>query len=201
MQGLSPKHHAFVLAYIEGPTMGHAGKSAVKAGYSAKSAQQQGTLLLDRPDIREAIADIHAEATAMTTITKARVMAELGRVAFTKMNRIVEWKPTLREVKAADPEFDQPEVVEIGNTVRLLPSDQIDPDAMAAVAEISEGQHGVKVKMHPKVAALTELGRHLGIAQKIAHTGPDGTGPVETITREMTAEQAADFYRQTLDEG
>lgn len=179
--------------------MGHAGKSAVKAGYSAKSAQQQGTLLLDRPDIRAAIADVQAEASAMTTITKARVMAELGRIAFTRITEIVEWKPTSETLRKGDVEEDQPEVVEVGNTVRLLQSDQIDPNALSAVAEVSEGQHGVKVKMHGKVPALVELGRHLGIAQKIAHTGPDGTGPVETITREMTAEQAADFYRQTLE--
>lgn len=180
--------------------MGQAAKSAVVAGYSARSAQQQATLLLDRQDIREAIADIRAEAVAMTTITKARVMAELGRVAFTKINRIVEWKPTQQTIREGDAEEDRPEVVEIGNSVRLIPSEQIDADSMAAVAEVSEGQHGVKVKMHPKVPALVELGRHLGIAQKIAHTGPDGTGPVQTITSEMTAEQAADFYRRTLDE-
>lgn len=201
MNGLSPKHHAFVLAYIEGPTMGHAAKSAVKAGYSAKSAAQQATLLLDRPDIRAAIADVQAEATAMTTITKARVMAELGRIAFTKIDRIVEWKPTQQTIREGDAAEDLPEVVEIGNSVRLIPSDQIDPNAIAAVAEVSEGQHGVKVKMHAKVPALVELGRHLGVATKVALTGPNGTGPVETITTEMTAEQAADFYRRTLEEG
>lgn len=181
--------------------MGHAAKSAVKAGYSARSAAQQGVDLLKRPDIRAAIADVHAEATAMTTITKARVMAELGRIAFTKIDRIVEWEPTRETTRPGNPDEDMPEVVEMGNSVRLLPSRDIDPDAIAAVAEVSEGQHGVKVKMHAKVPALVELGRHLGVAQKVALTGPNGTGPVETITTEMTAEQAADFYRRTLEEG
>lgn len=181
--------------------MGHAAKSAVVAGYSAKNAMQQGSLLLDRPDIREAIADIQAEATAMTTITKARVMAELGRVAFTKINHIVEWNPTSKTIREGNAEEDIPEVVEIGNSVRLIPSDQIHPHYLAAVAEVSEGPNGVKVKMHAKGPALVELGRHLGVATKVALTGPNGTGPVETITTEMTAEQAADFYRRTLEEG
>lgn len=199
MNELIPQHLAFVLAYTEGPTMGRAAKSAVKAGYSAKGAAQQGVELMKRPDIRAAIADIQAEAVAMTIITKARVMAELGRIAFTKIDRIVEWKPTRETIRKGDVEKDQPEVVEVGNSVRLIPSDQIDPNAIAAVAEISEGPNGVKVKMHNKTAALIELGRHLGVATKVALTGPTGEGPVETITLEMTSLEAEEYYRRTLD--
>lgn len=201
MDSLNTNQRAFVLAYVEGETMGNATKSAVKAGYSPDTADVQGSRLLRNVWVRKALDDIYDEAQAITKITKTRVMAELGRIAFSDIRAVVEWEPRENVQREADPEADQPMVVEIGNTLRLIPSEDIPTATAAAIAEISEGQHGVKVKMHPKMAALTELGRHLGIAQKIAHTGPDGTGPVQTITREMTAEQAADFYRQTLDEG
>ncbi len=47
--------------------------------------------------------------------------------------------------------------------VKVKASDELTDDAAATLAEVSEGEHGLKIKMHDKVKALELLGRHHGI--------------------------------------
>lgn len=192
---LNPKQLKFVAAYTSGPTMGNGAKSAVKAGFSKLTADD----LLASPGVRKAIDDIRAEAEAMSKIGKAKAMAALGRIAFTDIREIITWSTVVEETG----EVDENGVHETRTRTEVVLTDwaKLNPSAAAAIAEIRQTKDGLSVKMHSKVAALTELGRHLGVAQKFAHTGPTGEGPVETITRGMTAEEAGDFYRRTLDEG
>lgn len=71
--------------------------------------------------------------------------------------------------------------------------------ARALFAGVKETQHGVEVKMHDQMAALNNTARHLGMfPSKVELTGKDG-GPIETVTTEMTAEEAAAAYKGTLD--
>lgn len=194
---LNSKQSAFVTAYTSGPTMGHGAKSAVKAGYSAKNAAQQACDLLKHPAVMKAIDDIQVEAGALAKIGKAKAMGELGRIAFADIRQIVRWWTVVEETGELDDEGVP--VTRTRRVYELTDWAKVNPSAAAAIAEIRETKDGFVVKMHAKVPALVELGRHLGVAQKVALTGPTGEGPVETITREMTAEQAAEFYRRTLD--
>lgn len=200
LKDLNQNQLAFVLAYVEGDTLGNATQSAIKAGYTPDNAARQGyDLLTKNASVRKAIDDFNAEAIARTKITKDRVMAELGRIGFADIRSVVNWGAPGDAVRDGGADTGAPDVTENRNALRLVSSDEVHPGAAAAIAEISQGPHGLKVKMHSKTAALVELGRHLGIAQKVALTGPTGEGPVETITREMTAEQAAEYYRRTLE--
>ncbi len=190
---LSDRQAAFVTAYTSGPTIGNAAASAVASGYSEHSAPD----LLEHPAVRKAIDDIRTEAEALTKISKAKAMGELGRVAFADIRQIVRWWTVVEETGELDDEGVP--VTRTRRVYELTDWAKLNPSAAAAIAEIRETKDGFVVKMHAKVPALIELGRHLGVAQKVALTGPTGEGPVETITREMTAEQAAEFYRRTLD--
>jgi hypothetical protein len=48
-----------------------------------------------------------------------------------------------------------------GVLVRVKSSTELSDDDAAAVAEVSQTAHGIKVKLHDKVGALEKLGRHL----------------------------------------
>jgi Terminase small subunit len=50
------------------------------------------------------------------------------------------------------------------NTLSGKPSEEMDPDIAAAIAQISQGPNGqVRVRLHDKHAALVSIGKHLGM--------------------------------------
>lgn len=196
MNPLTPKQRAFVDAYLVGPSVGIASASAVAAGYSAETAPD----LMVNPAIRKAIEDAQAESAAATGITLARVMAELGRIGFSDLREILQWRTLV--IETGEENEDGEPITKVTTELILKDYAELSPAAAACISEIKRARDGaITVKLHPKVAALVELGRHLGVSTKIAHTGPSGEGPVETITRDMTAEQAADLYVRILEQG
>ncbi|MCJ2069394.1 terminase small subunit [Methylobacterium sp. J-030] len=196
MNPLNPRQHAFVRAFLVGETAGIASASAVAAGYSADSAPD----LMKNPSVVKAIADAQAEAAAATGITMARVAAELARIGFSDLREVLQWRTLI--IETGDENDDGEPITKVSTELVLKDWAELSPSAAACISEIKRSRDGsITVKLHPKVAALVELGRHLGLPTKVALSGSSGEGPVELITREMTAEEAADLYRRTLDEG
>src|SRR5690625_847346 len=60
----------------------NATQAAIRAGYSPKSAGQQGSELLKNPNVRAYIDARLAELSARTGVNQERIMRELARVAF-----------------------------------------------------------------------------------------------------------------------
>lgn len=64
------------------------------------------------------------------------------------------------------------EAMEACHGLTLVGADDIDDDTAAAIAEISDGREGLKVKLHDKKGALVDIGRHLGMFRdKVEHFG------------------------------
>lgn len=165
----------------------NATQAATRAGYSADTAQQQGSRLLSNVVVGKAIADAMAERSVRTRVTADRVLTELARIGFGDIRSVVAWRANVSETDKVD-EDGVPETRAF-NEVELIGSDIIDHDAAAAVAEISQTKDGaIKVKMHNKVSALQEIGRHLGVAQKVEHAGSDGGPPVFTFKLDRPAQ-------------
>ncbi|KAB7788027.1 terminase small subunit [Methylorubrum populi] len=165
----------------------NATQAAIRAGYSEDTAKQQGSRLLTNVDVGKAVADAIAERSVRTRVTADRVLTELARIGFGDIRSVVAWRANTAETGKED-EDGVPETRAF-NEVELIGSDIIDHDAAAAIAEISQGKDGaLKVKMHNKVAALQEMGRHLGIAQKVEPVGPDGAPPVFTFKLDRPAQ-------------
>lgn len=140
---LTPKQAAFVREYLADL---NATQAAVRAGYSERTAKQQGQRLLTKADVAAAIAAAQAERSARTQVTTDAVVAELAKVAFSDMRSFVEWGPA---------------------GVALKDSKALSAGAAACVAEVSqttsESGGSLKFKLHGKVQALELLGRHLGM--------------------------------------
>lgn len=126
----------------------NATQAAIRAGYSARTAEQQGPRLLGNVGIASAIAERMNARARRTEITQDRVLQEYARLAFIDPSKL----------------FDE--------SGRPLPIQQIDEDTRRAiigvdVATVGNDQMGVgevlKLRLADKRAALDSLARHLGM--------------------------------------
>lgn len=140
---LTDKQTAFVREYLIDL---NATQAAIRAGYSARTAASQGQRLLKNAEVAAAVTDAQKARAARTEVTADQVVAELAKVAFSRMGDFVTWGP---------------------GGVTLRDSASLSPDAAACVAEVSEttsqGGGSLKFKLHSKTQALELLGRHLGL--------------------------------------
>lgn len=71
----------------------NATQAAIRAGYSEKTARSQGQRLLTNVDIAKSIEEAMEARSERTQITSDSVVAELGGIAFTKLNETGIIKP------------------------------------------------------------------------------------------------------------
>lgn len=77
MAELTPKQQRFVEEYLVDL---NATQAAIRAGYSAKTAEQQAFQLLQKTSVSEAVSQQRAKLSERTMRTVADVMADIGRV-------------------------------------------------------------------------------------------------------------------------
>lgn len=175
---LTSKQRAFVREYLIDL---NATQAAIRAGYSAKTANEQASRLLANVKIAGAIAAAMKIRAERTEITADRVVNELAKIGFADIRKAVKWTSSLI-TEEDNPDGGDVLVVKhiVTNNIQIVASEEIDEDTAAAIAEISQNATGgIKVKLHDKRAALVDLGRHLGIFKdKVELTGKDG-GPVQ----------------------
>lgn len=158
---LTPKQALFVSEIL---IDGNASAAARRAGYSERTARQIGDENLSKPDIAEAIAKAQAKRLERNEITAERVLAELARVAFFDVRKLLNPDGTMK------------------------PLDQLDDDTAAAIAgldlaEICDAEGapiGVlkKIKIADKLTALDKLARHLGLLQDKVKLVNDEDNPI-----------------------
>lgn len=166
---LTPKQARFVEEYLVDL---NATQAAIRAGYSQPTAYAIGFENLSKPQIAEAIAEAQLERSRRTGITADRVLQELARVGLSNLSDVTNWGT--KEVAFgfdADGKRLRPE--DIGDAavvkyvdapfVQPIDRDQLPEEIRSAVSEVSLTRDGFKIKMHDKVGALTQMGRHLGM--------------------------------------
>ena len=86
MAKLTPKQQRFADEYLIDL---NATQAAIRAGYSPKSAEQQGSALLRNPKVRAYIDERMAEHSRRTGVTQERIIRELARIAFLDPTKLV----------------------------------------------------------------------------------------------------------------
>lgn len=147
----------------------NATQAAIRAGYSTRTANEQGARLLAKVSVRSAVEDGQKAREKRTGITQDRVLNEIARVAFSDKRRLMSWGPS---------------------GVVLMDSETLTDDDAANVSEVSETTSAtggsIKLKTHDKIKALELLGRHLGMfTDKVEHGGQGG-GPLQVIVKRYT---------------
>jgi phage terminase small subunit len=160
-EALSPKHEAFVQAYV---SRGMNGTKAYRAVYpSIKSDDVAGAAaarLLGNVRVQARIAEIMRAGAERAEVTVEQVVRELKLLGFSDIRKVVSWRNELvtRTEKGKDGE---PVLVP---RVTIIDADKISDEAAAAVAEVWQTVNGaLRVKLHDKHAALVSLGKHLGL--------------------------------------
>lgn len=141
--GLTPKQRAFITEYLANGF--NATKAAIAAGYSAKTAESQGSRLLRNVKVAAVLGERARRALERRELTAERILDEIAKVAFFDPRRL--YNP-------------------YGS---LIPVQDLDEDVAAAVASVgtrelyADGQpFGVlkNIKFADKLKALELLGRH-----------------------------------------
>lgn len=174
--GLTPMQMLFVREYLVDL---NATQAAIRAGYSAKTASEQGSRLLANVKIRQLIEQAMAERAQRTEITADMVLREFAKLGFSNMKDFTEWGP---------------------RGVKLKPSEELPDELAACVSEVSESfteaGRTLKFKLHDKKGALEAIAKHLGMfVERKEVTGKDG-GPIELTA--MTAEQRQKRIQELL---
>lgn len=142
MAKLTDKQQRFVDEYLIDL---NATQAAIRAGYSAKTADQQGSRMLANVKVKQAVAEKQAQRSKRTGVNQDRVVLELAKVAFAKITDIVDSKGRIKE--------------------------DASPDDLACIESIkykeSDNEYGGSVEREVKIAsklkALELLGKHLGM--------------------------------------
>ena len=135
----------------------NATQAAIRAGYSPDTANEQGSQLLARPDIRELVAEGQKEVMERTQTFQDNAVDELKIVGFSdladfltvKADGIVEQKP-FNELTKAQTKC----IKKIKQTVR---------SSHSADGTILHQTAVIEIELHDKLKALELLGRHLGM--------------------------------------
>jgi phage terminase small subunit len=124
----------------------NATQAAIRAGYSAKTAEWIGPQLLTKPHVAAAVLEMKQNREARTSITQDRVLREISRIAFGDTRRVMSWGP---------------------DGVRLIDSATLTDDEAAMVSEASASTSvnggSIKLKLNDRMKALELLGRHLAL--------------------------------------
>lgn len=143
MGKLTPKQKMFCNEYLIDL---NATQAAIRAGYSPIAAKEIGYENLTKPHIKAYIEKKMAEREQRTEITQDQVLEELAKIAFANIDDYVEIDDSAGDHKV------------IVKSTKDIPADKI-----AAISSIKQGSNGIEVKLHDKIRALENLGRHLGM--------------------------------------
>lgn len=167
---LTPKQSVFVQEYLIDL---NASQAAIRAGYSAKTAQEQSARLLSNVIVSAAVQKAMAERSERTRITVDRVLKELARMGFSDVRTIFTDAGGLRSPTEMDDEAAAA-IQSVEVITRRVPGDE------KQVVQIH------KIKMADKLGALTQIGRHLGMFTDKSEI--DVKGPVNvTLTYKQSA--------------
>lgn len=139
---LTDKQQRFVDEYLIDL---NATQAAIRAGYSVKTANEQGSQNLTKLSIQQAIAERMAERSRRTGVNQDRVVLELAKIAFVKMTDIVDSEGNIKG-DAAEDDLACIESVKYKHS-----------NTDTGYSEERE------VKIASKLKALELLGKHLGM--------------------------------------
>lgn len=160
LSSLTDRQRRFVDAYLENR---NGKQAAISAGYSAATAVHQASRLLRSVKVVAEMERRSALVQSRSGVTQDMVLAELAKLGFSDIRQVVRWCRN---------QSDDGDI----NQVFLVDSDQLNDEAAAAIAEITQGKDGsLKVKLHDKLAALVKIGQHLGMFRP-ASTPADDLG-------------------------
>ena len=161
---LEPKQKLFCDEYLIDL---NATQAAIRAGYSRKTAQQIGAENLLKPVIASYISKRMKDREQRTEITQDMVLRELAKIGFVDIKSYLKY--CTEKVQIDFDEAANKPIYGYRQIIDMIDSDDVDG---AVISEVSLNKDGTfKFKLYDKVSALKEMGKHLGVSDKVEHSG------------------------------
>ena len=159
--GLNAKQKRFCEEYIIDL---NGTQGAIRAGYSADTANEQAARLLAKVSSQECIQQLKEARSKRTEITADRVLQELAIVGLARIDDFAKVERTTHtEVLGTDNEGKPIISTHSYKTVNVFETDYVDANKIPAIASIKQTKEGIELKTHDKIKALELIGRHLGM--------------------------------------
>lgn len=165
-----------------------------KAGGRAKGdgERSKANQIVTNSNVQAFLGSVQYQAINEAIMTRTEALERLSKMGRTSLSDIAEF----RNGVIGEDEDGHP-VLQASWSFK--DSALQDPEAMAAVAELTTGKDGIKLKMHDPKAAIKQLGEMMGweAPKKTELSGPGG-GAIKTENTNMSAEEAAEAYRKLM---
>ncbi|MCD1644151.1 terminase small subunit [Aurantimonas coralicida] len=148
---LTPKQERFVQEYLVDL---NATQAAIRTGYSAKTAKQQGQRLLTNADVQAAVSAAREEASERSGVTIERALQEMARLGFSDIRNIFTEGGQLKHPSSWD---DATAAAVSSVKVVTRPTGGEDENGNKEVEHVHE------IKLWDKNSALDKIGKHLGM--------------------------------------
>ncbi len=146
---LTPKQKRFVDEYLIDL---NATQAAIRAGYSPKTANEQGARLLANVSIAQTIQKAMQDREQRTEITQDRVLQEYARLAFYDPRKLFQPDGTPKPIEALD-----------DDTAAALAGLEVREEFEGAGENRAFVGYTKKYKLANKLGALDSLAKHLGM--------------------------------------
>jgi phage terminase small subunit len=164
----------------------NATQAALRSGYSAHTADRQGSRLLKNVEVKTQIDALLAKVTQRNEITIERTVREIARLAYGDPRTMFDAQGNLKPIHELD---DDAAACIAGIELETKREDSGDDEDPVAIVTVT-----TKVKRWDKVRALSQCMEFLGIVkQRVEVSGSDGK-PLEITVRrygDQSAEQLA----------
>lgn len=132
-------------------------QACIRAGYSARSAKEQASRLLTKDNIQARLKELLSERAERCEITADMVLKEYAKIAFID----------IREFYHEDGRLKLPHEMSDAAAASLssIEVDEIWGYDIMLEAQVKQGETK-KIRMHNKLAALQDVGKHLGMFEK-----------------------------------
>ena len=166
----------------------NATQAAIRAGYSHKTACEQGARLLANVKVQKYLQKRKTDRIERTEITQDMVLLELANIAFSNAAdyaAVVEKDATIQcENGAIMPLYDEEGNPVKYRTVEPVLTADLTESQKRALSVIKKGRDGFEIKPYDKIRALELLGKHLGMfTEQVKLTG-NVNNPMEGLTTE-----------------
>ncbi|HIE3985887.1 TPA: terminase small subunit [Serratia marcescens] len=165
-----------------------------KAGGRAKGdgERSKANQIVTNSNVQAFLKSVQYQAINEAIMTRTEALERLSKMGRTSLSDIADFRNCLiGEDEEGDPVYQA--------SWSFRDSALQDPEAMAAVAELTTGKDGIKLKMHDPKAAIKQLGEMMGweAPKKTELSGPGGSA-IKTENTNMSAEEAAEAYRKLM---
>ncbi|WP_029988018.1 MULTISPECIES: terminase small subunit [unclassified Serratia (in: enterobacteria)] len=183
----------FVTHLIKGKNQTEAYKAAGGKAKTDDTARAQASRMVTFDNVQAFLQSVQYETVSESIMTRTEALERLSVMGRARVRDLVDFSEHKIGVDADTGE----EIIQAA--WRFKDSVKQHPELLDAIAEVTAGKEGIKLKLHDSRGAIKQIGEMQGweAPKKTEVTGAGG-GPIQTETVNMTPEEAAEAYSKMM---